>query len=59
MVPRRGLRYASTGVTFPTLDMTQINASLSGMFGFLAPVLFLVGGIGIGGLLLRKAKSFF
>lgn len=47
------------GFTFPSLDISQINDAVSGMYGFLAPVLMLVGGISIGGLLLHKARGLF
>lgn len=50
---------AATSFTFPTLDISGINSAVSGMYGFLSPVLLLVGGIAIGGILLRKAKALF
>jgi hypothetical protein len=50
---------SSPGFTFPSLDISGINDAVSGMYGFLAPVLLLVGGISIGGLLLHKARGLF
>lgn len=44
-------------ITFPTIDMGAISANVGGFFGFLSPVLWLIGGISIGGLLLHKARG--
>lgn len=46
-------------ITFPTVDLTSVGANVTAFFGFLAPVLWLVGGIAIGGLLLHKARGMF
>lgn len=44
-------------ITFPTVDLTSLSANVGAFFSFLAPVLWLVGGIAIGGILLHKARG--
>lgn len=46
-------------IAYPSVDMGSVGDSVTGFFGFLAPVLWLVGGIAIGGLLLHKARGLF
>jgi hypothetical protein len=42
-------------IAYPSVDLVSLNASVTGFFNFLAPILWLVGGIAIGGYLLHKA----
>lgn len=46
-------------VSFPVLDMTSLGANVSSFFSMMAPALWLIGGISIGGLLLSRARNFF
>lgn len=50
---------ATAAITFPTVDLTSVGDNVSAFFSFLSPVLWLVGGISIGGLLLHKARGMF
>jgi hypothetical protein len=49
-----GVNQADT-IVFPTIDMTALSDNVSAFFAFLSPILWLVGGIAIGGYLLHKA----
>lgn len=46
-------------VSFPTLDLTQVGSNMSNFFAYLAPLLYVVGGIGLGGLIVSKARHLF
>jgi len=43
-------------VTFPTLDLTAVSTNMTAFFNFIAPVLWVVGGIGLGGLIVGKVR---
>lgn len=57
--PGGGGSGGSGSITYPTIDMGAVGANVTAFFGFLAPILWLVGGISIGGLLLHKARGMF
>lgn len=46
-------------MTFPTLDLSTIATNMTAFFGYLSPVLYVVGGIGLGGLIIGKARHLF
>lgn len=44
---------------WPVVNLSAVSDNTGGLFAFLAPILWLVGGISIGGLLLHKARGMF
>lgn len=46
-------------MTFPTLDLSQISSQMNAFFSFIAPALYIVGGIGLGGLIIGKVRHLF
>lgn len=46
-------------VTYPSLDLPTISTQMNNFFSFLAPLLYVVGGIGLGGLIIAKARHLF
>ncbi len=46
-------------LTYPTLDITTISTQMGAFFSFIAPALWIVGGIGLGGLIVGKVRHLF
>lgn len=46
-------------MTFPTLDLTAISTQMTAFFNFISPALYIVGGIGLGGLIIGKVRHLF
>lgn len=47
----------STGsVTYPVLDMTALAAQVAAFWGFIAPAVYIIGGISLGGLIVAKFR---
>lgn len=46
-------------MTYPALDLTAIGTQMGNFFAFIAPALYIVGGIGLGGLIIGKVRHLF
>lgn len=46
-------------VTYPTLSLSTVSTNMTQFFNYLAPLLYVVGGIGLGGLIVGKARHLF
>lgn len=46
-------------VTYPTLDIAALSTQMGNFFGFIAPALYIVAGIALGGLIISKVRHLF
>lgn len=44
-------------MSYPTLDLTALSTQMTTFFSFIAPALWIVGGISLGGLIVGKVRN--
>ncbi len=46
-------------VSYPSLDLTSLSTNMGAFFSFIAPALWIIAGIGLGGLIVGKVRHLF
>lgn len=45
-------------MTYPVLDLTSISSNIGLFFSFMSPLLWILLGIGVAGIILARARNF-